>query len=127
MTNEAVVLIVDDDDDIRDTLRELVEQDGYRVATAAHGLEALEKLRAEAGVGLILLDLMMPVMDGYQFMTEMKKDPALADIPVLVITADGNALQKARAIGARGQLRKPFTPEALLVSIAAMIGPPPAA
>jgi CheY-like chemotaxis protein len=72
---------------------------------------------------VILLDLMMPVMDGYQFVAEKLKDPELADIPVLVVTADGQADQKARAIGAQGYVRKPFKPSTLIDSIERIAGP----
>jgi CheY-like chemotaxis protein len=105
---------VDDDADIRDTLRFLLEDSGYEVLTAANGSDALVQLEGGARPSVILLDLMMPVMNGYEFAAEKSREAALADIPVVIITADGNAMQKATAVGARGHLRKPFTLDAVL-------------
>jgi signal transduction histidine kinase/CheY-like chemotaxis protein len=86
---QRTVFIVDDDDDVREALAELLEVRGFPVATASNGSEALERLRnMRAAPAVILLDLMMPVMDGYDFLTEHQLDPSLADIPVVVITAD---------------------------------------
>jgi two-component system chemotaxis response regulator CheY len=80
-------------------------------------------LREGVRPSVILLDLMMPVMDGYQFVTEKSKDPELADIPVLVVTADGQADQKSRSIGAQGYVRKPFKPSTLIDCIERIAGP----
>jgi CheY-like chemotaxis protein len=85
------ILVVDDDADIRDSLREVLEDEGYDVACVANGREALDYLRsASPAPCVILLDLMMPVMDGWQFRREQKADSAIADIPLIVITATGN-------------------------------------
>jgi len=84
------ILIVDDDDDIRLALAEVLEDEGYQVKTAANGNEALALLRSSESPCMILLDLMMPVMDGWAFREHQLKDPALADIPVYVISAAGN-------------------------------------
>jgi CheY-like chemotaxis protein len=88
------ILVVDDDADIRDSLREVLEDEGYKVECVSNGREALDYLKStrEAGAPrpcVILLDLMMPVMDGWQFRREQKQDPAIADIPLVVITATG--------------------------------------
>lgn len=114
MSDTRSVMIVDDDDDIRNTLRFLLEDSGYEVLTATNGSEALQQLGAGARPSVILLDLMMPVMNGYQFAEQKRREATLADIPVVVITADGNANQKAQSIGARGHLRKPFSIDAVL-------------
>jgi CheY-like chemotaxis protein len=81
------ILVVDDDSDIREVLTEVLKDSGHDVLTATNGLEALEVLRAGACPCLVLLDLMMPVMDGYVFLETRKSDPALAAIPIAVITA----------------------------------------
>ena len=81
------ILVVDDDADIREVLREVLTESGHDVMTAANGLEALHILRQGWGPCMVLLDLMMPVMDGYHFLAERKNDPALASIPITVITA----------------------------------------
>jgi CheY-like chemotaxis protein len=84
------ILVVDDDPDIRDSLREVLEDEGYQVACVSNGREALDYLKSSAPRPcVILLDLMMPVMDGWQFRREQKQDPAIADIPLVVITATG--------------------------------------
>jgi len=97
------ILIVDDDVDIRELLAELLETHGFDVATAANGREAIDLVRRMTDPpSVILLDLMMPVMDGYGFLEERKKDDTLASIPVAIITAghgvDSNQLSSAAAI-----------------------------
>ena len=107
------VLIVDDDEDIRDTLKELLEDEGYEVACGANGREALDKLRAMQGQPcMIVLDLMMPVMDGWEFLREQRSDPALRDIPVCVITAAGP--QPTSAVPVEEILHKPVRIERVL-------------
>lgn len=108
------ILVVEDDFDIRDTLAQILEAEGYAVSGAANGAEALQVLANESAPALILLDLMMPVMNGWQFRTEQLKDPALAEIPVVVISADAGVGQKAAAIGAADSLKKPVPLETLL-------------
>lgn len=83
------VLIVDDDADIRAVLSEFLEYEDYDVATATHGGEALAYLRAHPRPAVVLLDLMMPVMDGFRFREEQLRDPAIASVPVVVMTARG--------------------------------------
>ena len=105
--------MVDDDEDIRDTLCELLEDEGYHASAAANGREALAFLRAAPSLPcMIILDLMMPVMDGWQFRREQQDDPALAHIPVLVITAAG--AQQASTISATELLAKPLRIERVL-------------
>ena len=84
------ILVVDDDPDIRDSLREVLEDEGYEVACVGNGREALDHLKsANPRPCVILLDLMMPVMDGWQFRREQKLDADIAGIPLVVITATG--------------------------------------
>jgi CheY-like chemotaxis protein len=101
------LLVVEDDPDIREALRLVLETEGYPVTTAGDGAEAMRQLQAATPPCLILLDLMMPVMDGWQFRDAQQRDPALAAIPVVVISADGRVPQKAASIGAAGYLKKP--------------------
>lgn len=81
------ILLVDDDADIRDTLSEFLQDEGYEVLCAQNGREALEHLRRPPSPCVILLDLSMPVMDGLEFRVEQMKDPSLAAIPVVIVTA----------------------------------------
>ncbi len=109
------VLIVEDDVEIRETLDGLLRVEGYEVSTASNGLEALQRLRAGAHADVILLDLMMPVMDGWQFRVQQKRDPQLAGTPVIAISADSTS--KAAAIDADAYLKKPVDYDTLIDTI----------
>ena len=113
----ARILVVDDDVDIRDATRLVLEHNGYRVVAASNGEEALRLLQ-DGPVDLILLDMMMPVMDGWGFRRSQPDGPAFVRIPVIVLTGDGRASSKAAAIGAAGYLRKPLDLDDLLAMIA---------
>ena len=91
------ILVVEDDEDIRDSLREALESDGYQVVTAEDGKEGLQALDEMPRPCLILLDLMMPVMNGWQFLERMKEDTTLATIPVVAVTAAGERGNTAQA------------------------------
>jgi len=109
------LLVVEDDRDIRESVIEVLEDEGYVVSSASDGQQALALLRGGATrPHLILLDLMMPVMNGFQFREEQRRDAALADIPVVVITADVNARAKAESLGAAGFIQKPVKIQPLL-------------
>lgn len=111
------VFIVDDDFGIRDAFREILEEQGYTVASAANGRVALDELRRGGRPCVILLDLMMPVMDGWQFRAEQQKDPSLAEIPVVVLSADTQVKQKAAFLRAAGYLQKPIEMDTLLATV----------
>lgn len=106
----AEVLVVDDDIGALEALSDLLDADGYAVAQARSGREALDYLRANPLPRLIILDLLMPEMDGWQFLEERKKDGKLADVPVVVLTALGPGV----AIEASAVLYKPLNVERLL-------------
>jgi CheY-like chemotaxis protein len=111
----AHILVVEDDPDIRESVVEILEDEGHRVTSAGDGREALELLTSVSPPpDLILLDLMMPVMSGYQFREEQLKLPAFADIPVLVVTADVNARAKVESLNAAGFVQKPLKIQPLL-------------
>jgi CheY-like chemotaxis protein len=114
--NRPLVLVVDDDPDILDAICDILDAEGYRVSRARHGLEALAQVES-ARPDVILLDLMMPVMDGVAFSQALRQRPRVRDIPILVISADGNP-QRAASVGAAGYLAKPFDIEALLSQVA---------
>jgi CheY-like chemotaxis protein len=111
------ILVVEDDADIRSALTTILREEGYGVASAGDGREALGLLRGGARPDLILLDLMMPVMNGSDFRVAQLSDPALADIPVVVLTANGRFRDAARMLGAADAFGKPFDLDALLASI----------
>jgi CheY-like chemotaxis protein len=109
------VLVIEDDFDLRDALVPVLEYDGHRVVSAANGQEALDRLQTMANPpSVILLDLMMPVMDGEQFRTEQLRDPNLASIPVVVMSAHSRAEERAARMGAAGCLVKPIDIDTLL-------------
>lgn len=111
----GTVLVVDDDDDIRDSLSEVLEDEGYAVRAASNGIEALADLRSEDRPCVILIDLMMPVMDGYELRAELLRDPDLAPIPVVVISARGSIDHKQ--VAPADILRKPIELSKLLDTI----------
>lgn len=102
------VLLVEDDHALRQSLFEVIEEAGYRVDCAQNGSEALAVLDAGDKPCVILLDLMMPVMNGWEFRDEQARRANLSDIPVIVFTADGRAEMKAKILGAEAYLRKPI-------------------
>ncbi|ATB26819.1 response regulator [Melittangium boletus] len=102
-----VVLVVDDDPDILEALSEILEAEGFEIRRARNGKEALERLEPDPP-RLILLDLMMPVMDGWEFAQRMRQKSSVAHIPIIVLSADRNVGSKASDIGAVGHLAKPF-------------------
>src|SRR5688572_30931716 len=85
--NGKSILVVDDDEDCRESLAEIIRGKGLQVVSVKNGLEALEQLRWGLRPNLILLDLRMDVMTGWDFRKEQKEDPELADIPVVAMTA----------------------------------------
>jgi CheY-like chemotaxis protein len=102
--NRPLVLVVDDDPDILEAICDILETEGYEVARARHGEEALMRVEARRPA-VILLDLMMPVMDGVAFAQALRLRPAVRDVPIVVISADGNP-QRAASVGASGYLAK---------------------
>lgn len=120
MNDGLAVLIVDDDEDIRDIGALALESNGYRVATAKDGLDAMETLKRN-GIGVILLDLMMPRMDGEQFLRALRAG-ANARIPVIIMTGDTTALEVARELSADALVQKPVDVDVLLKTIRSLIG-----
>jgi len=102
------ILIVEDDDDVREALAAFLEGEGYEVAEAGDGAEALRQLRSGGEFCLIVLDLFMPVMNGWAFRAEQVRDPKLVDIPVLVISADAGVHEKGARLGAVESMVKPI-------------------
>ncbi len=112
----VAVLIVDDDRDIRCTMQEILQEEGYSVATAENGAAALEHLR-RIRPQLILLDLTMPVMDGVSFREKQLEDEILAAIPTVVMTARSDAGKDAGPLLVRGCLSKPIDLNELLALV----------
>jgi DNA-binding response OmpR family regulator len=109
-------MIVEDDRDTREMLGRFLELEGFDVRTAENGQKALEGLRADGPTCVILLDLMMPVMNGWQFREAQASDPRFSHIPVIVVTAAG-ARDDIPAINADAWLSKPVDFDRLLAAI----------
>ena len=114
-TEEPQVLIVEDDDSAREALSDCLEMEGFSVAAARNGKEALDYLHGAHAPKVILLDLYMPVMTGWEFREAQKKDAAIADIPVVVVTAFGSGMTKQ--IDANVVMHKPLDLDRLLTVI----------
>jgi CheY-like chemotaxis protein len=112
------VLIVDDDADLAEVLGNVLRGVGFTSAVAHNGQEALEALRRDPGWSLVLLDLMMPVMNGWQFRVEQLGDPALAAIPVVALSGGVKMDDALVTLGVAGCLRKPFSRQELLALVA---------
>ena len=123
----ASVLVVDDDDDLRETICDVLSDEGIEFASAANGEEALAYLRSAPLPSMILLDLSMPVMDGVTFREIQRADPALAGIPVVVFSAAASVAEKVRDLGVDMVLKKPLKLDQLLAIVENYCGPRSAA
>lgn len=113
--HKGTILVVDDDQGALEALSDILQYEGYNVQRAQNGLGALEHLQnTRPCPNLIILDLLMPVMDGWEFRTRQKEDPELAKVPVLVVTALG----ATAGIDAIGVMHKPIDVDALLRVVA---------
>lgn len=114
------ILLVEDDEIVRRAIQMVLEWEGYQVECAGNGQEALDALRGGSRPALILLDVMMPVLDGEQFRQEQLRDPRFADIPVIVVSA----ASFADAVSAAHHIHKPFEVQELLAAIHEQVAPP---
>ena len=114
---DGLILVVDDDADVRGTVAEALDEEGFEVATAENGAAALKMLLAGARPDVILLDMMMPEMDGWAFRAEQQRHPEIAAIPIIVFTAYGVPREIAAQLGAHGFLKKPPRLDELLSAI----------
>ena len=116
------VLVVEDNRDIRESIVELLEDNGYVAGAASDGVEALSKLEAEPTPCVILLDLMMPNMDGRSFREEQLRRPQLSNIPVILISAHTGLAESARELRAAAHLEKPLKVSRLLETVRTYCG-----
>jgi CheY-like chemotaxis protein len=112
----ATILVVEDDPEIRESLRDVLEDRGYQVVTADNGKVGLDKLHQMGKPALILLDLMMPVMSGEEFLKAVRQDDALATIPVVAVSAWPKEAMRLRG-GARAFVQKPISLKRLLTIV----------
>jgi len=118
-----LVLVVEDDRDIREALIEVLDEAGYETAGAADGHEAMAFLRRRSKhrlPALLLVDLRMPGMDGHRLQAELSLDPVLARLPIIVVTADGEAAARSVRGRARAVLTKPLRLDILLATVGAV-------
>lgn len=118
--SKASILLVEDDAQIREAITDLLEDEGYEVDKCVDALEALQMLESGHVPDVILLDLMMPRMDGWEFRVRQLRDPRLARIPVIALSADSSA--KARAMDVDAYLQKPVSDQALLNTVSRLLG-----
>jgi CheY-like chemotaxis protein len=110
------ILIVEDDADVRESIQDALESEGYRVVTAVNGKDGLERLREVERPCIILLDLVMPVMSGTEFLVAMRSADGLATIPVVVVSAWPDEAAKVRT-QTQGYVEKPIALDALLKAV----------
>jgi CheY-like chemotaxis protein len=123
MTPGQYILVVDDDDDFREALCEVLVDAGYPVQQAGNGEVALERIAAETP-GIVLLDLKMPVLDGWGVMERMRNDPKSAAIPILILSAYGFEWE-AELLGAQGYVPKSVGMDEILERVRRAAGEPP--
>ena len=123
--NKGSILLVEDDAAICDAMSDLLSGEGYEVYCAMDGQKALDWLHATPRLPeLILLDLMMPVLDGMQFRQQQAAEHRISEIPVIVISADARGAEKSAGMGAQGYLRKPLEVDDLLEAVEHWTGAP---
>jgi CheY-like chemotaxis protein len=108
------VLVVEDTEDMRRLLATVLSRHGFEVVTAEHGQDALDRLADDPAFGAIVLDIMMPVMDGWAFLEARRAVAALSAIPVVIVSADPTAATRAPSFGVRDVLPKPMMPRELV-------------
>jgi CheY-like chemotaxis protein len=112
-----LVLVVDDDLDLRTAVGEVLEEEGYRVAQADNGETALALLRGGERPSLVLLDVMMPVLNGEQFLALQRTEPSIAEIPIVILTAAGLSEEYLGKLDADAVLEKPVPLRELLETV----------
>ena len=117
MTGRLRLLLVEDNEATREGLAALLRGEGYQVVTAVEGKQALDRLLSGPRPDLILLDLSMPVMDGWEFRARQRQSPALASIPVVLLSGEGDLPRIAASLGVAGHCPKPVRPDGLLRAI----------
>lgn len=123
----APILVVEDDPDLRESLCDVLRDEGYAATAAADGRSALDWLRKNPAPVLILLDLMMPVMSGDELGEELARDQRLRGVPVVVLSALEAGRQKGGVPTARAYLKKPIDPEELIATVSGFLAPAPRA
>jgi two-component system, cell cycle response regulator DivK len=124
-TMKKTILVVEDQEDNRQILRDLLASAGFRMVEAHDGREALTLARSERP-DLILMDIQLPILDGYEATRGIKRDPELKDIPIIAVTsyALSGDEERAREAGCDAYVAKPYSTRLLLAKIGQFLGPP---
>jgi CheY-like chemotaxis protein len=123
-SSQGTILLVEDDFVLRTSLAELLISHGYAVDCAAHGLEAFQRLNSERGrPAVIVLDLMMPYMDGLEFRRLQRALPSMSDVPVVVLTANGRSAADAEKMDVHETFYKPVNTSRFLETIRMLVRP----
>lgn len=120
----ATVLVIDDSQMVRQQVNKVLSGAGFSVVEAHDGMDALEKLSANPKVGLVVCDVNMPRMGGLEFLEQIKKEGGGLRLPVVMLTTEGQPelIQRAKALGAKGWIVKPFKPELLIAAAKKLTG-----
>jgi CheY-like chemotaxis protein len=117
------ILVIDDNSELRESLVEVLRDHGCAVVEAANGSEGLKLLRCQKKkIDLVVLDLMMPIMNGATFRWHQRLDPSIAKVPVLVLSSVRDGEKSARVLGAAGYLLKPVNPDELMAAVKKLTG-----
>jgi CheY-like chemotaxis protein len=118
------VMVIEDDPDCLEAVCDVLRYQGYDVVAVRHGGDALRYLDANPPPDLILVDLMMPVMDGVQFLDEQRAHPTLSKVPVALLSAERHLDDRAKALGAAGSIAKPVDYDGLVSTVRKLAGDP---
>jgi CheY-like chemotaxis protein len=124
VTANGTILLIDDDGDVREAIALFLRKRGFNVRTADHGLDALRKLQQEGLPSVIIVDLMMPIMDGWEFMKRQRRDWRLCTIPTIVISGVPSHDPRCLEMPIVRLLPKPYTLDQLMAAIEAECSPP---
>ena len=119
------ILVVDDDEDCRTMVKTILENNGFTVTTGANGVEALSELEKMETPALVVLDIMMPELNGYQVVEKMKLNPKLQNIPIMMVTAkasDEDVIEGYKTYAVDYYITKPFNTRQLLAGIKLILG-----
>jgi CheY-like chemotaxis protein len=120
VSSPAQILVIEDDDDLRVVVSDLLADLGYQVASAVNGRDALDYLRSHRPPSLIVLDLMMPVMDGVEFCRRRLRDPELRSIPIFLFTSRGHSIANISAVRV---LKKPLMVDEFIDAVRSVMNP----
>jgi CheY-like chemotaxis protein len=117
MSSHKTILVLEDHEESRSLYGEILRSEDYHVIEAEHGREALEYLKSNAAPQLIVMDLTFPYMTSQEFVSELRRDPKLAQVPVLIISGQWDINEQSKALKASGFIRKPFDMDPFLETI----------